>query len=114
MNRGDKRPSSPQPSPPSGEEREKSALAGSWSQYALKMASGLPMNREKPDAKGTVSPLTPALSPLRGEGEKPGASAGGMTDDLLSPALSSKGGEGEDSVRVGEGAVLDGGCSQAA
>ncbi len=34
MNRGDKRPSSPQPSPPSGEEREKSAMGGSWSQYA--------------------------------------------------------------------------------
>jgi len=28
------------------------------------------MNREKQDAKGLVSPLTPALSPLRGEGEE--------------------------------------------
>ncbi len=42
VNRGDKRPSSPQPSPPSGEEREKSAMGGSWSQCALKMASELP------------------------------------------------------------------------
>src|SRR6266404_1562431 len=69
MGRGGKRPSSPQPSPPSGEEREKSAMGGSWSQCALNPAWRLSMNREKPDAEGTVSPLTPALSPLRGEGE---------------------------------------------
>src|SRR6266404_2883935 len=43
----------------------------SWSQCALKMASGLSMNlRSKEDAKRTFSPLTPGLSPLRGEGEE--------------------------------------------
>src|SRR6266404_515046 len=34
MNQNKKRPSSPQPSPPFGEEREKSAMGGSWSQCA--------------------------------------------------------------------------------
>ncbi len=37
------------------------------------MVSPLSMNRGKPGAKGTFSPLTPALSPLRGEGESAGA-----------------------------------------
>src|SRR6266404_5248045 len=44
----------------------------SWSQYAPKKASGLSMNREKPHAKGTISPLTPRPLPVEGRGRSAG------------------------------------------
>jgi len=54
------------------------------------------------DRSRAVSPLTPALSPLRGEGEEAVAWAGSRGEDEdestspLTPALSSDGGEGEE------------------
>src|SRR5437867_3689639 len=67
------------------------------------VSSGYAPSRDcKEDVEGTVSPLTPALSPLRGEGEEaaavlPGAGEGEEADDCpLTPTLSPGGGEGED------------------
>src|SRR6266704_5850129 len=58
--------SSPRPSPPE-EEREKTPEHSTFGASMLELfCRNLPMKR---NGKRTVSPLTPALSPLRGEGE---------------------------------------------